>query len=205
MILKEFPASPATRHLVRGYRVVHFTLGATRARAVKVYTPTAEQCLQLFGREQESVEYPDGRRLQWASVITGAHDITVRRIVPADFLMVQVVFQPSGLHRLAGLPGGELHNQYVDAEAVFGADVKQATAAIQDARTYGDMIRIADRSAFGVTPEMLQSPPQGVADMLRAFRPVLQREVILLGGSRGAIPRWPLSDFFDGLETATLQ
>jgi LmbE family N-acetylglucosaminyl deacetylase len=59
----------------------------------------------------------------------------------------------------------------------------------------------AHRSAFGVTPAMLESPPQGVAQMLRAFRPVLQREVFLLGGVRGTIPRWPLADFFDGLDT----
>ena len=60
----------------------------------------------------------------------------------------------------------------------------------------------AHRSAFGVTPAMLSNPPQGVAEMLRAFRPVLQREVFLLGGVRGTIPRWPLSDFFDGLSVA---
>jgi len=63
----------------------------------------------------------------------------------------------------------------------------------------------AHRSAFGVTPGMLHSPPQGVAQMLHAVRPVLQREVFLLGGARGAIRRWPLADFFDGLETTTLQ
>jgi LmbE family N-acetylglucosaminyl deacetylase len=60
----------------------------------------------------------------------------------------------------------------------------------------------AHRSAFGVTPAMLDNPPQGIAQMLRAFRPVLQREVFLLGGVRGTIPRWPLADFFDGLDIA---
>src|SRR6185295_13205490 len=60
----------------------------------------------------------------------------------------------------------------------------------------------AHRSAFGVTPEMLQDPPPGAAQMLRAFRPVFEREVFLLGGARGPVRRWPLSDFFDGLETA---
>jgi hypothetical protein len=35
--------------------------------------------------------------------------------------------------------------------------------------------------------------------MLCAFRPVLQQEVFLLGGVRGTIPRWPLADFFDGV------
>jgi LmbE family N-acetylglucosaminyl deacetylase len=60
----------------------------------------------------------------------------------------------------------------------------------------------AHRSAFGVTPAMLEDPPECVAQMLRAFRPVLQREVFLLGGVRGTIPTWPLADFFDGLDTA---
>ena len=40
--------------------------------------------------------------------------------------------------------------------------------------------------------------------MLRAFRPVLEREVFVLGGARGPVRRWPLDDFFDGLETADL-
>ena len=61
----------------------------------------------------------------------------------------------------------------------------------------------AHRSAFGVTPAMLQSPPPGVAEMLRTFRPVMEQEVFLLGGVRGTIPRWPMADFFDGLEFRT--
>jgi LmbE family N-acetylglucosaminyl deacetylase len=63
----------------------------------------------------------------------------------------------------------------------------------------------AHRSAFGVTPEMLKNPPSDVAQMLKAFRPVLEREVFLLGGTRGPVRRWPLPDFFDGLETAELR
>jgi N-acetyl-1-D-myo-inositol-2-amino-2-deoxy-alpha-D-glucopyranoside deacetylase len=62
----------------------------------------------------------------------------------------------------------------------------------------------AHRSAFGVTPEMLENPPPGAAQMLQAFRPVFEREVFLLGGARGPVRTWPLPDFFDGLETAEL-
>ena len=62
----------------------------------------------------------------------------------------------------------------------------------------------AHRSAFGVTPEMLKNPPPVAAQMLQVFRPVFEREVFLLGGVRGPVRRWPLRDFFDGLETAEL-
>ena len=60
----------------------------------------------------------------------------------------------------------------------------------------------AHRSAFGLTLEMLSNPPAAAARMLHAFRPVLEREVFMLGGARGSVSRWPLEDFFDGLETA---
>jgi len=55
-------------------------------------------------------------------------------------------------------------------------------------------------SALAAHRSMFGSPL--AEQMLRVFQPVLEREVFLLGGARGAIPRWPLNDFFDGLETA---
>lgn len=168
MILKEFPASLATRALVRAYRVVHFALEATHAPAVKVYTPTPEHCLQIFAREPESVEYPDGRRWRWNSVITGAHDITVRRLVPADFLMVQVVFQPGALHRLVGMPAGDLHNRYVDAEAVLGPKVKVVRDAIQGAETYREMVETSEAFIAGLAAR--RKPPRDIDAALRQLR-----------------------------------
>ena len=62
----------------------------------------------------------------------------------------------------------------------------------------------AHRSAFGVTEEMLKSPPPGISQMLDAFRPVFEQEVFVLGGTRIPTLRWPLSDFFDGVQSAQL-
>jgi LmbE family N-acetylglucosaminyl deacetylase len=88
------------------------------------------------------------------------------------------------------------------------ASSPEMVAVSFDASSYLERKRfalIAHRSAFGVTPEMLQDPPPRVAQLLRTFRPVLEREVFLLGGARGPVRRWPLRGFFDGLETAELQ
>jgi len=89
---------------------------------------------------------------------------------------------------------------------VFGIS-PQIVAVTFDATPYLErkwLALTAHRSAFGVTPEMLTNPPAGVAQMLQAFRPVFEREVFLLGGARGPVRRWPLPDFFDGLEVADL-
>ena len=83
----------------------------------------------------------------------------------------------------------------------------EMVAVTFDAQPYLDLklsALVAHQSAFGVTPEMLNDPPPSVAHMLRVFRPVLEREVFVLGGTRRPVPRWPLEDFFDGLETEQL-
>jgi LmbE family N-acetylglucosaminyl deacetylase len=89
----------------------------------------------------------------------------------------------------------------------FFSTTPEMVAVTFDARPYLDRklsALTAHQSAFGVTPDMLSDPPPGVAQMLRALRPVLEREVFVLGGTRRPVPRWPLEDFFEGLENAQL-
>src|SRR5262249_4147259 len=85
---------------------------------------------------------------------------------------------------------------------VFGA-APQVIAVTFDARPYMDRkisALAAHRSAFGLADEGVRNPPPAVAQMMSAFRPVMEREVFMLGGVRGPIAHWPLEDFFDGLE-----
>jgi N-acetyl-1-D-myo-inositol-2-amino-2-deoxy-alpha-D-glucopyranoside deacetylase len=59
----------------------------------------------------------------------------------------------------------------------------------------------AHRSQFGLTLENMDAPPPGrPADIMRAFGPLLERELYLLGATRTALPTWPLLDVFDSLE-----
>jgi hypothetical protein len=63
----------------------------------------------------------------------------------------------------------------------------------------------AHRSMFGITDEMVHNPPPPVAQILSTFRPVMEREVFMLGGTRRPIARWPLGDFFEGLENTRFE
>jgi LmbE family N-acetylglucosaminyl deacetylase len=59
----------------------------------------------------------------------------------------------------------------------------------------------AHRSQFGLTPETVNHPPPGRPTIIRsAFAPLLDREIYLLGATRAAIPRWPLTGAFDGID-----
>jgi LmbE family N-acetylglucosaminyl deacetylase len=59
----------------------------------------------------------------------------------------------------------------------------------------------AHRSQFGLTPETVNHPPPGRPTIIRsAFAPMLDREIYLLGATRAAIPRWPLTGVFDEID-----
>lgn len=93
----------------------------------------------------------------------------------------------------------------LDAD-VFGT-APEMIAVTFDATTFLNrklLALAAHRSAFGVTEEMLKSPPPGAREMLDAFRPVFEREVFVMGGTRIPTKEWPLRDFFDGVQSAEM-
>lgn len=86
---------------------------------------------------------------------------------------------------------------------LFG--IAPAMVAIDfDARPFAAVklgVLAAHRSQFGLTLETVNDPPPGRPTLIRqSFGPMLDREVYLIGGTRAAIPRWPLADAFDGIE-----
>ena len=153
MILKEYPPGPAPRGTIRVYRVVHVARDPVAAPAVMVFPPVPEQCLQLFVHEPEVVEYPDGRRVQCDSVIAGSHDLTVKRIVPPRFLMIQAVFEPGALYRLTGIPGTELQNAYLDAESVLGPEIRLLREVLRETTSYAGMVAHVDRFVQDMEPK----------------------------------------------------
>lgn len=94
----------------------------------------------------------------------------------------------------------------LDSE-IFGC-APEMVAVSFDARAYMDTklsALTAHRSMFGITDEMVHNPPPPVAQTLSTFRPVMEREVFMLGGTRRPIAQWPLGDFFEGLENTRLE
>src|SRR4029453_5040870 len=143
--------------------------------------------------------------------------VAIQRATPAAFFSSSVMGGEAPERLFYGTMLRDVFRTFADASRGRGildgldpdvfATAPEMIAVSFDARPYLERklaAMTAHRSAFGLTLEMLKNPPSGAAHMLRAFRPVLEREVFVLGGTRGRVSRWPLEDFFDGLETADL-
>jgi AraC-like DNA-binding protein len=152
MGIREFRASRATRHLVRAYRVIHFDLAGLQTASVKFVPASPEACLGFVLRDKlEPAEYPDGRRGPQAECgIMGVHDVATRCPVPPNMLLLQIPFQPGVVHRLAGISAEALSNRHIDAVDVFGPEARRTHGRLQNARTYLEMVAIADAFIAGL-------------------------------------------------------
>ena len=76
--------------------------------------------------------------------IYGQHTVMNSRFVVHDFLTIIVHFQPGVLHRLTGIPMGELMNVHLDAELLLTRDVKYVNEKLSECRTYPEMLSIVE-------------------------------------------------------------
>jgi AraC-like DNA-binding protein len=147
MILKDFLPSPSLREFVQCYRIVHFEFDKTNEAFFKAYPPKPEDCLHFFLKGGEAVELLNTAKkdYEFPIVLVGQQTSVMRRYPGNSFLSLQVVFQPTGLFRLIGIPAYELTNQYIDAEIVFSKNIRSVYEQLQNAKDFTQMLIIADK------------------------------------------------------------
>ena len=128
MILRDVLPSPALRPYVRKHQIIRFVFGAMEALPFKSYSPRPEHCLIFLLRDQQKISYLDSSALQThpKCTLNGQHTIVTNRYIARDFWALQIVLQPGALFRLTGIPSYELTNTFIDAEAVWGREIRQA-------------------------------------------------------------------------------
>jgi AraC-like DNA-binding protein len=143
--------SLALRQHVRMYRFMHLSFTDSTLPPAKAYPPRPEVTLSFYPRDSEKVSYDDGRVLPSVrSALIGQQNVVSHRHVGKDFLMVQVVFQPGGLYRLTGIPTIDLNNQYFDAEAVLGRELKALNERLTNIEDYPKMIPVVEEFLLGL-------------------------------------------------------
>lgn len=102
--------------------------------------------LQFYPRDTEKVQNGNrGKTIKGkATSVTGQHLEVNNRITGKNFLVFQIVFQPGALYRITGIPANKLLNCYIDAEDIFGREVKMVNEQLYHARSYREMIVIVE-------------------------------------------------------------
>lgn len=144
MLLKDFLPHPSVNQFVRLYRIVHFRFDRSVTVPIKAYAPRAEHCLAFYPLDTEDAEFATSKikRQRFRSSLAGQQTEVINKQPGKDFLALQIVFQPTGLFQLLGIPSYELTNQYFDAELFFHSDIALVNEQLYHAENYDQMLFI---------------------------------------------------------------
>ncbi|MES2645794.1 MAG: helix-turn-helix domain-containing protein [Bacteroidota bacterium] len=131
---------------IRLYRIIDFQFPGLADIPPKLYSPRPEQCLQFYPKDTETVTYAGSNSIisNKKVTITGQHTVVNNRQVGKEFLSIQVVFQPGALYNITGVNMQELVNVYLDAEDLFGSQVRMVNEQLAYAVSYAEMITIVE-------------------------------------------------------------
>ncbi|MCG2615977.1 helix-turn-helix domain-containing protein [Terrimonas sp. NA20] len=146
MLLNHINPSPILAEYIRLYRIIDFFFEDHLSIPPKLYSPRPEHCLQFYPRDTESVMYPESNITvsNKRATLVGQHTILQHRCVGKNFLSFQVVFQPTALFRLTGIPLNELTNVYMDAADIFGNGIHEVNERLFEAASYKEMVSIVE-------------------------------------------------------------
>jgi hypothetical protein len=88
---------------------------------------------------------PDGNiKIQSPITFIGQRTFVTKQYTTHDFLNFHIVFQPTALFRLTGIPAFEVTDQLLDAEDLFSPNIRFTFEQLQQAKTYAELICIGE-------------------------------------------------------------
>lgn len=147
MILKDFLPDASLREFVQCYRIVHFESDKMDELFFKAYPPKPEVCLHFILNGTLRIASAGGNKkeLQLSMHLLGQQTAVISQYSSNNLLDFQVVFQPTAVYRLTGIPANELTNKCLKAEDIFPKNIRFAFEALQQVKTYLEMLPVADR------------------------------------------------------------
>lgn len=145
MLLRDFLPGPAVREFVQWYRIVHLEFDQPDNIPFKNYPPKPEHCLHFFLREFFAIQkHGDEIYYQPSILLAGQRTSLVRQYTGSNFIDVQIVFQPTAIFRLTGIPAYELTNQHLDATCIFKKNIQATFEQLQLAKNYTELLIIIE-------------------------------------------------------------
>ncbi|MCW3078674.1 helix-turn-helix domain-containing protein [Segetibacter sp.] len=149
MLLQDFLPISALRSYVRCFRIIHFCFDPTQPVPYKAYPPKPEQTLHFFLKKPFLIETKNKDKLQPDSILFTAQQTSlVNHFTEHDFIDVQIVFQPTAVFQLTGIPATELINQFLEGTIIFPKTVQSTFSQLHEAMDYTEIIPILEAFAL---------------------------------------------------------
>ena len=144
--LRDVLPSPSLREYVRKHQIIRFVFGAKDIIPFKAYYPRPEHCLMFHLRDLQKVSFGENPAVITCPkcTINGQSTGLENRYVSQNFWALQIVFQPSALFRLTGIPSYELTNTFIDAEVIWGKEIRSTHEQMSNTDDVDEAIKVAE-------------------------------------------------------------
>jgi AraC-like DNA-binding protein len=145
-ILRDILPNLMLREYVQKHKIIRFTFDKNAHIPFKAYYPRPEQCLIFYLRDVGKISYEYDNKIlaDPKCSISGQATGIINRYVSHDFWALQIVFQPGALFRLTGIPSYELTNTFIDAEAIWGKEIRVAHEQMSNSDDVDAAVKIAE-------------------------------------------------------------
>lgn len=131
-------AQPALQGFVKGYWYIRVQSKVTLLPMPFAAIP--EQCLYFYPKERPTAEANNRTFTAQKAIINGQQISRHTLFVPNDYLMFKVIFQPSGLFRLFGVPMTLFADKFEDLTLVLGKEIKEVKEKIEETEDFDVMV-----------------------------------------------------------------
>ena len=134
------------RPYVRKHQVFRFIFDKAVTPPVKFHTPRPEHCITFYVRDTQKFSYLNSTAIHTypRCVINGIYTVPLYRYGGNDFLAIRLVLQPATLYRLLKLPVGVLTNKFLDAEDIWGNDVRSVSQRLYELDNLSQMVLVIE-------------------------------------------------------------
>lgn len=133
---------PALLPFVKAYWFLYTKTGTKQPYVV---APIPEQCLYFYPRSLPSSQQQNCNWLVGSpAVLAGQAIERTNLIVPDDYAMVKLLFQPGGLYRLFGTPMTLFTASFADSISVLGHPLSQLQEQIANADDFTQIVQLTD-------------------------------------------------------------
>lgn len=134
------------REYVRKFEIFHFLFDKDVIPPIKFYPPRPEHCITFYIRDAQKFSYLNSTAVHAypECTIIGMHTVSLQRYGGRDFLAIKAVLQPCVLWRLIKAPSNQLTNGFIDAEEIWGNEVRSVCERLRELKNSDQMITVIE-------------------------------------------------------------
>jgi AraC-like DNA-binding protein len=131
---------------IKCYRVVHIIPTKDIPSFSKYYVPKPEMVLHTIvkGSQQIRPSVQSATELSYRSFVSGQQIQPFVFSCQGEVLNFQIVFKPTALYKLTGIPTCEIAGKFVDAQLIFGNLINTYLDQLENAGSINAMVKTAE-------------------------------------------------------------